>query len=128
MLQERRASSPGEFLNGGRRLWPGQRCLNRPGKGGRSRTDTDPEDGVIWSERILSAAARGTWPLVFSEMSVSAAAPEDVPAMYFVGARVAKRRQSVGCLGRGSAVWYRRGALSQKKTAHTRLFGGADHF
>ena len=38
---------------------------------------------------------------MFSEMSLSAAAPEDVPATYFVDVQVSERRQSVGRYGRG---------------------------
>ena len=67
-------------------------------------TDTGPEDVAVCSERILWAAARRTYPVVFFEMSLSEAIPEDVPATYVVSVRVAEPQQSVGCLGRGAVL------------------------
>ena len=64
---------------------------------------TGPEDGAVCSERILSTAAWRTSPVVFSYMSASKAAAEDVLTTYFEGVRVSERRQSVGCHGRGAA-------------------------
>ena len=43
-------------------------------------TGTSPEEWAACSERILSAAGQKTYPVVFSEMSLSPATPEDVPA------------------------------------------------
>ena len=50
------------FMNGDKGPRPGQRYLNRPGKGlfegcTPRQTDTGQEDGAVCSERILSAAA-----------------------------------------------------------------------
>ena len=59
---------------------------------------------------------------MFSEMSLSAAAPEDVPPSYCVVVQVAELRQSVGRWGFGAAVWHHGGVLSQKKTAHIIVF------
>ena len=41
-------------------------------------TDTCPEDGAACSERIQLAVAWKLRPVVFSDMSLSAATPEDV--------------------------------------------------
>ena len=78
-------------------------CVPRP-------TGTGLEHGDVCSERILSAAVRKTCLVVFSEMSLSAAAPEDVPDTYFVGVGVSEHRQSVV---RGSLAPLR-GRLSEK--------------
>ena len=67
-----------KFLNWGRGSWPSQRYLNRAGT----------EDGAECTENKLLAAARKMRPVVFSEMSVSTSAPDDVPATYLVGVRV----------------------------------------
>ena len=56
------------------------------------------------SERILSAAARGTYPVDVSEMNLFAATTEDVLATYFAGIRVAERRQAVGNVGQVAAL------------------------
>ena len=47
--------------------------------------------------------ARGARPVIFAEMSLSKAAPEDMPTGYFVGVRVSERRQAVGGHGREEA-------------------------
>ena len=65
-------------------------------------------------EKILSADARRTRPVLFSEMSLSASAPEDVPVTYFVGVEVSEDRQSVGCLGRGGQLYCAPGASVRK--------------
>ena len=64
-------------------------------------TGTSPEEWAACSERILSAAGRKMFPVVFPEMSLSAANLEDVPARYLVGFRVSENRQSSGRLGSG---------------------------
>ncbi len=74
-----------EFPNWGSGLRPGQRYLNRRGiepfEGRAPRpTDTGPEEWAACFERILSATSQRTCPVLFSEMSLSAAAPEDMPA------------------------------------------------
>ena len=69
-------------------------------------TDTGPEDGPVCVERILSVAARRTCLVVFSEMSLAPAAPEDMLATYFVGVRVSKSRQSVRGLVGGAVVCF----------------------
>ena len=61
--------------------------------------DTGPEDGAVCSERILSAAAGRMHPVEFSEMSLSAAATEDMPATYVVSVQVSVPRQSIRRLG-----------------------------
>jgi len=76
--------------------------------------DSGPEDEAVCSGRILSAAAWRTRPAQFSELSLPAAAPEDVPAKSFVGVRVSKRRRSVGRLGWGAAFWHPGGTCPQK--------------
>ena len=65
-------------------------------------TDICPDDWAVGFESILWATARRTCPLVFSAMG--AAAPEDVPASYFVVVRVSEGHQSVGVLGQGAAL------------------------
>ena len=69
-------------------------------------------------EKILSADARRTRPVVFSEMSLSAFAPEDVPVTYFVGVEVSEHQQSIGCLGRGGSFIAPQGRLSEKTCPH----------
>ena len=44
--------------------------------------------------------------MVFSEGSLSAAAPQDVPSTYFVRSYVSEHRQSVGRLSRGAFLWH----------------------
>ena len=90
-VQNEDAGTPVEgFMNGDKGPRPGQRYLNGPGKGWRlkaahlGRQTPAPEDGPVCSERILSVAARRTCLVVFSVMRVSAAAPEELPARYFV--------------------------------------------
>ena len=56
--------------------------------------------------------------MVVSEMRLSAAAPKDVPATYFVHTRVSERRQSEGCLGSLLAPW---GACPKKASLHNSL-------
>ena len=97
-----------KFLNGGFVLRPGQRYFNRPGKEGRLRAAYFGRQIPTWStepfvlKRILLAAARRTCSVVLSEMCLSASAPEDVPATYFVGVRVSELRKSVSRLVGGA--------------------------
>ena len=76
-------------------------------------TEHGPEDRAVCSEGILSVAARRTRPVVFSEMSLSAAALDDVPATYFVAVRASERRQPLSRHGRGAALWHPWGSCHQ---------------
>ena len=67
-------------------------------------TEHGPEDGAVCSEGMLSVAAQRTRPVVFSEMRLSAAAPNDVPAMYFLDVRVSECRQALSRHGRRAAL------------------------
>ena len=62
--------------------------------------------GAVRSERIVSAAVRRTRPDQYFVKDRVRGCPEDVLATYFVDARVSERRESVGCLGRGAALWH----------------------
>ena len=60
--------------------------------------------------------------MVFSEMSLSAAAPEDVPDTYFVGVGVSEHRQSVGHLDRGGQPCATPRAPVRKSRPRIRVF------
>ena len=110
------SSGPVKGISADQVLGPFEGLILRP-------TDTCPEDGAVCSERILWAAAQRTCPVVFSEMGLSAAGPQDVPATYFVGGRVSQRRQSEERYGRGAALWHPGGACP-KTTRPRRIFLG----
>ena len=57
--------------------------------------------------------------MVFPEMRLSAAAPEDVPATYFVGVWVSERRRFLGRLGGGRQPSGTPAAESEKRTRVT---------
>ena len=81
-------------------------------------------------ERILWAAARRTCPVVFSEMSLSAVAPENVPTTYVARVRpglgAAAVRRPSGPGGSQAALYCALGPFfnSEQKQA-IRLFGVA---
>ena len=66
--------------------------------------------------------------MAFSEMSLSAVAPEDVPATYFLRVRVSELRQSIGRLRQRGCLVAPYGRLSEKGTLHKAIFCGAKNF
>ena len=58
---------------------------------------------------------------ICSEMTLSAAVPEDVPAIYFVEVWVSEHGQSVGCHDRRAALWHP-GSACTKQTSPRKCF------